>query len=303
MIDTPLNDLHPEAFRQFLLASRTDEEEPRAEARARQDLRGLATPLPAGCEKVDVDAGGVAAERLTPAGAAADRAILYLHGGGFVQGSPRSIRHFAARLADAARVGALVPEYRLAPEHPHPAGLEDAVASYRWLLDQGLAPERIAFAGDSAGGGLAVAAVLAATRQGLPRPAAVHAISPWVDLTQTSPSHAIKRESDILCTVPDLERMSRDYRGAADVADPLVSPIHADLTGFPPLYIQVGSEEVLLCDSTRLAERAALAKVAVRLEVYPEMLHSFPVFHEHLAPARRAIREAGAWLAERLQRG
>ena len=170
---------------------------------------------------------------------------------------------------------ALVPEYRLGPEQPFPAAVEDALSSYEYLLDQGLDPVRIAFSGDSAGGGLALALVLAARDRGLPEPGCVHVLSPWVELSQRGASYRTKAESDIFCSIPGLTRMSAQYLGGADPDHPWASPLHGDYVGFPPLYIQCGSEEVLLCDSTRLAEKAAMAKVAVRLEVYPEMLHSF----------------------------
>ena len=297
-MDTPLNDLDPEAFRAWL-QSQQPGAETLAEKRARMDLRGLATPLPAGCGLAELTLGGVGSERLSPRTARAGRLMLYFHGGGYQLGSPRSIRHFAARLAEAAGVEAIVPEYRLAPEHPFPAAIEDALAAYRWALAE-TSHRRIVLAGDSAGGGLALGLALAARDAGLPPPAGIYAISPWTDLAEGGPSYAAKGESDIFTSVDGLRAMAAGYVTPDQARDPRASPLFGDPAGLPPLLIHVGSEEILLSDSTRLAERAALAKVAVRLEVFPDMLHAFPTFHQHLSAARRAIAEAGAWLAERL---
>jgi acetyl esterase/lipase len=293
-MDTPPDDLDPAAFRAFLQAQNPGEET-LAETRARMDLRGLATPLPAGCGLAETTFGGVAGERLTPRTARPGRRMLYLHGGGYQLGSPRSIRHFAARLAEAAAVEALVPEYRLAPEHPFPAAVEDALATYRAALEEA-ASERIVLAGDSAGAGLALGMLVAARQAGLPMPAAAYLISPWCDLDGGGASIAAKAESDIFVSLAGLKAMAAAYATADQMRDPRAAPLCADFAGFPPLLIHVGSEEILLSDSTRLAERAGLAEVEVRLEVEPEMLHGFPIFHDKLSAARRAIAEAGTWL-------
>lgn len=292
-------DLDPAAFRAFLRAQEGPPGETLHDARARLDRRALAIPLPDGCSVAPTDAGGVEAEGLTPASARDGRLLIFFHGGGYQVGSPAFVRHYVARLADAACAPALVPRYRLAPEHPFPAAVDDAVAVYRWALDR-LPAASIAVAGNSAGGGLAVALTEAARAEGLPPPGAIYLVSPWVDLAEGGMSYGLKAESDIYCSVPGLRQGAATYLAGADPRDPRASPLFGDLSGLPPILIHVGSEEVLLSDAARLAERAALAKAPVRLEVFPEMLHDFPLFHPQLAVGRRAIAEAGAWLAERL---
>jgi epsilon-lactone hydrolase len=267
------------------------------ERRARNDEWGGSMPWPEGWAPEPVDAGGVPAVWCRTPGAALARVILYLHGGGYVQGSSRSHGAFAAHLAQAAGGAALALDYRLAPEHPFPAAVEDAVAAYRWLLDQGVEPSRLVIAGDSAGGGLTLATALALKARGLPLPAALYAISPWADLTQGGDAYAEVGARDPMITKAGLDEMARQYLNGASAQDPLASPCFGDLRGLPPLYIQCGADEQLLSDSLRLAERAAFAEVEVRLEVWPEMIHVWPVFHQYLAAGRRAIADAGAWIA------
>ena len=274
-----------------------------ADQRAGYDAFGHGIPLPDGCTLDELKVNGVAAERLTPKGADTQAAILYLHGGGYVIGSAHSHRHLAARLAEAAGITALNVDYRLAPEHPHPAAVEDAVAAYRGLLDQGLSPSRIVIAGDSAGGGLTVAAALSIRTQGLPQPAGLYVISPWTDLAQSGAAYQLKLASDPMITLDGLNEMSASYRGGLPAADHLISPHYADLHSLAPMLIHVGSEEALLTDSTGLAEHAGLAGVDVRLEIWPEMIHVWPFFHQQLAAGRRAITEAGMWIAARVGAG
>jgi epsilon-lactone hydrolase len=271
-----------------------------AEGRARNDLHGLSVPMARGCVKTTVRAGGVPCERLTPQEALPGRMLLCLHGGGYTQGSAKSHRHFASRIARAARAEALVPDYRLAPEHPFPAAVEDALLAYRWLLAQGFAPERIALVGDSAGGGLALATALAIQAARLPRPAALHVISPWADLTGVPPSYAARAPLDPVVTLESLTRFAALYAGAADRRHPLLSPLYADLSGLPPLLVQVATDEILYEDGLRLAEAARAAGVEVELQVGERMIHVWPLFHEILRAGRAAIREAGAWLDARL---
>ena len=239
------------------------------------------------------------AERLQPATAQPGRMVLYLHGGGYVIGSPRSHRHLAAAIASAAAASALLLDYRLAPEHPFPAALDDAVAAYRWLLDHGVAPGGIVIAGDSAGGGLTVATLVALRDAGLPRPAAGVCISPWVDLTCSAPSYAAKAATDPIVDGQSVARMAAAYVGAADRRTPLASPLFADLAGLPPLLIHVGSEEVLLDDSTALADRAAKAGVEATLDVWPEMVHVWHWFLPMLDEAQAAIDRIGIFARAR----
>ena len=287
-----------------LLASRQPapgEPPPSRQARrAAMDAFGEMGALPPGCFHEPLNAGGVKCERVIPTGAVEGRRILYLHGGGYVGGSPRSHRPLAARLAEAARATAIVAEYRLAPEHACPAAVEDAVAVYRWMLDHGAEPERTVIAGDSAGGGLALATALALKDQGLPQPAGLFVISPWVDLTQSHDTYASKAADDPMIAKDRLDESAAAYLGGSDPRDPMASPVFGDLSGLPPLLIQVGSEEALLGDSLMLAERAGHARVEVRLEVWPEMIHVWHAFGGQLAAARRAIAAAGAWIDGKL---
>jgi acetyl esterase/lipase len=286
-----------------LLASRQPgpgEPEPTlAQRRAGMDAFGDMGALPPGCVHEPVSAGGVKCERVAPTGAAPGRQILYLHGGGYVLGSARSHRPLVARLADAAHATAISAEYRLGPEHRFPAAVEDAVAVYRWMLDRGGEPEHTIIAGDSAGGGLTLATALRLKAEGLPQPAGLFVISPWADLTQSHPTYDSKAADDPMIGRERLDDMAADYLGEADPRDPLASPVFGDFEGVAPILIQVGSEEALLGDSLMLAERAGHARVLVRLEVWPEMIHVWHAWSGQLGAARRAIAGAGAWMAER----
>ena len=271
-----------------------------AERRAQYDRAERVFPVPpdVGVKTVTIKpAQGpeIAAEWLEPPAAREGAALLYLHGGGYVIGSPRSHRHLAAALARAAGAAALLPEYRLAPEHPFPAAVEDAVAAYRWLLERGAQPGRVMIAGDSAGGGLTVATLLALRDRGLPPPAAGICISPWVDLTCAAPSYRTKAASDPIVTGEGVGMMAKAYLGGTDAKTPLASPLFADLAGLPPLLVQVGSEEVLLDDAVGLAERAKAAGVAATLEVWPDMIHVWHWFFPMLDEGQRAIDSAGAF--------
>jgi monoterpene epsilon-lactone hydrolase len=237
----------------------------------------------------------IGAEWLEPPAAREGAALLYLHGGGYVIGSPRSHRHLAAALAKATGAATLLPDYRLAPEHPFPAAVEDAVAAYRWLLDRGAAAPRVVIAGDSAGGGLTVATLVALRDRGLPPPADGVCISPWVDLTCGGASYGEKAASDPIVTREGVTEMARAYLGATDPRAPLASPLFADLAGLPPLLVQVGSEEVLLDDAVGLAEQARAAGVAATLEIWPDMIHVWHWFFPMLDEGQRAIEGAGAF--------
>jgi acetyl esterase/lipase len=233
------------------------------------------------------------AEFVRPPGARADTAVLYLHGGGYVIGSPRSHRHLAAAIARAAGAVALVPDYRLAPEHPYPAALEDALAAYEWLIARGIAPGRIVIAGDSAGGGLTAATLLAIRDRGLPKPAAGVCISPWVDLTCSGSTYKTKAAADPIVTRDSITAMSRAYVAGGDATAPLVSPVFADFRGLPPLLIQVGTEEVLLDDARGLAARARAGGVETTLEEWPSMIHVWHWFLPMLDEAQQAVTVVG----------
>lgn len=267
-----------------------------AEMRRGIDARGLANKLADDVTVEPVSAAGVRAEWTSTPNAAANRAILYVHGGGYVIGSLDSHRHAVAEMGRAAAARVLALDYRLAPEHPFPAPVEDTLAGYRYLLAQGFAPSHIALAGDSAGGGLVVAAMLAIRDAGLPQPACGWCISPWIDMEATGGSITSKSAEDPTVQKAGLEFMAKAYLGGADPKHPHASPLHADFKGLAPLLIQVGAAETLLDDATRLASLAGAAHVAVTLEIWPEMIHVWHVMHPVLAAGRKAIANGGAFL-------
>lgn len=271
-----------------------------AERRAAMDAVGEAGSLPAGCYHEPLTLGGVKGERIVPQSAGANgRRLLYLHGGGYTIGSPRSHRPMVARIAEAAKATALVPDYRLGPETRFPGAVEDATSVYRALVQAGVEPGQIIVAGDSAGGGLAMALALSLKAEGLPQPAGYVAFSPWADLTQSGASYRTKADSDPQITKAGLDNMARAYLGGLDGRDPLASPIFGDFEGVSPVLIQTGSEEALLSDSITLADVLAHARVDVRLEVWPEMIHVFQAFGAVLHAARRAIAVTGVWMDQR----
>ena len=267
-----------------------------AEMRRGIDVRGLANKLAEDVTVESVNAAGVKAEWTGTSNAIANRAILYVHGGGYVIGSLDSHRHAVAEMGRAAASRVLALDYRLAPEHPFPAPVEDTVAGYRYLLAQGFSPAHIALAGDSAGGGLVVAAMLAIRDAGLPQPACGWAISPWIDMESTGASITGKAGEDPTVQKAGLDFMATTYLGGGDMKNPLASPLHADFTGLAPLLIQVGAAETLLDDATRLAGLAGAAHVAVTLEIWPEMIHVWHVMHPVLAAGRKAIANGGAFV-------
>jgi acetyl esterase/lipase len=220
-----------------------------------------------------VSAGGVPAEWVTASSARAASAVLYLHGGGYVLGSIATHRRLAGEISRSAQARVLVIDYRLAPEHPHPAAVDDAVAAYRWLLAQGFTPENLAISGDSAGGGLTLATLVALRDQGDPLPACAVPISPWTDMEASGESCTSRAELDAMVTAEGLKRMADWYLNGQDLRTPLASPLHADLTGLPPLLLQVGDAEILLDDSTRFVERATAAGVDAVCEVAPDCPH------------------------------
>ena len=270
-----------------------------AERRAQYERAEKVFPTPSDVKVERVNAPVAPAEWLRPPSAEPGRVVLYLHGGGYVIGSPRSHRHLAAAIAGAAGASALLLDYRLAPEHPFPAAVEDATAAYRWLLDQAIAPERIVIAGDSAGGGLTVATLLALREARVPLPAGGVCISPWVDLTCSGASYVTKADADPIVERSGVEEMARAYLGATPPRTPLASPLFADLRGLPPLLIHVGTDEVLLDDAVQLAERAKAAGVDATLEVYDRMIHVWHWFLPMLDEAQTAVEAIGRFVRSR----
>jgi phosphinothricin tripeptide acetyl hydrolase len=243
-----------------------------------------------------VDAGGVPAEWIVPPGAAEGRVLLYLHGGGYVVCSVNTHRDLIARVARAAGARGLGIDYRLAPEHPFPAAVEDATTAYRWLVSRGTDPARIAIAGDSAGGGLTLATLVALRDAGDPLPAAAVCLSPWVDLEGVGASMTTKAAVDPFVRKEMIQFMAQQYLGDRNPRTPLAAPLYADLHGLPPLLIQVGTAEILLDDATRIAEHARAAGVEVSLDVWDDMVHVWQLFAPILPEGQQAIERSGAFI-------
>jgi len=246
------------------------------------------------CEAVD--AGGVPAEFVSTPESDEGRVIYYLHGGGYVIGSIITHRDIASRLARAAKARILLVDYRLAPENPFPAAVEDSVAGYRWLLSSGVKPGRVVIAGESAGGGLTAATLVALKEAGEPLPAAAVCVSPWADMECTGESMVTRADADPMVQRDTLLEMTRTYLGDTDPRSPLASPIYADLTGLPPLLIQVGTAEVLYDDAKRLAEKAESAGVEVVLEPWEDMIHMWHSFAHMLPEGQQAIDRMGEFV-------
>ncbi len=229
-----------------------------------------------------------------------DAVILYLHGGGYAFGSPSSHRNLAAAISRAAEAKVFLLDYRLAPEHPFPAAVEDAVTAYRWLLRQGIPPNRIGIVGDSAGGGLAVTTLVSLRDRKEPLPMAGICISPWVDLTCSADTYHTNAHTDAMVKREDILRFASMYLGDMQPRTPLASPLFADLTDLPPLLIQVGSEEVLLGDSIGLDQRARKAGVDSTLEIWDDMLHVWHSYFPMLKEGREAIERIGDYFKTHL---
>lgn len=265
-----------------------------------QDLME-STPEPTRVQIRPVDAGGVEAQLIWPARLhhpLGRRAILYIHGGGFYSGSLRTHRAMAGSLAKAASADVLLIDYRLAPDHPYPAQVDDALTAYRWLLDSGYDNHNIVLAGESVGGNLAIEATLRQMQARGPMPAAVIAMSPITDLAGSGASLKTSGSTDPLIDATQLDLMRKAYLGTRSPTDPLVSPLYADLTGFPPLLLQVGSGEALLDDTMRLADKARQAGVDVATEVWPGMVHQWQLFPFWLDDARKSNQRVAEYAIE-----
>ncbi len=253
-------------------------------------------------EKINME--GIQAEWLIPFSSStrSEKAILYLHGGGYVTGSIEDHRMMCGLLANATGTKVLIPEYRLAPEHPFPAALDDALKVYQWLLDQGYSSANMIIAGDSAGGGLGVVTVLALKEKSASLPAAVVCLSPWADLALTGQSHTTKAKAEAILNKDVLHEWALCYTNESNLTNPLVSPVHGDFHGFPPLLIQVGSEEILLDDSTLLAEKAKSAGVDVTLKIWDGMWHVWQALGDLIPENKKAFEEIGEFVNARLIR-
>jgi acetyl esterase/lipase len=271
---------------------------PLRERRRQWEAEAAEEPLPEEATFQTVVAGGVPAEWVEMPGADEHRVFLFLHGGGYNSGSPRTHYKLAAHLARATGLRLLLPDYRLAPEHPYPAAVKDALLAYGWLLAQGHKPGDIVVGGDSAGGGLALSMLLALREAGAATPRAAILLAPWTDLTVSSSSYERLRDKDPVITREGLREAGLWYAGRRDPADPMLSPLFADLAGLPPLLIHAGGDEVMVEDSTRLAEQAEAAGVKVTLKVWPELWHVFHHGVPDVPESMQAVDEIGAYLRE-----
>jgi monoterpene epsilon-lactone hydrolase len=263
----------------------------------RRQFEALSTMVPVdprvAVERTEI--AGRPAEWITPPGQAAG-VFLYLHGGAYYMGSAATHRELAGRLALATGLKVLVPEYRLAPEHPFPAALDDAVAAYEALLRTGVAPTQVVVGGDSAGGGLTAATLVAVRDRGVPLPAGGVMLSPWTDLAGTGPSMETRAPFDPMLDPEGIRAGAKPYVNGHDPTHPLISPLYADLHGLPPLLIFVGEDECLLDDAARLAQRAREAGVQVEYRAWEGMWHVFPMSAAQVPEGRQAIEDIGRWV-------
>jgi monoterpene epsilon-lactone hydrolase len=265
-------------------------------------VRWFVPPPARGTRASKLDAGGIKAVRVATRQSLDERHILYLHGGGYVMGSPVEYRDFIWRIARVTSARVLCPYYRLAPEHPFPAALDDAVKAYSWLLAQGAAPRRMAIMGDSAGGGLALAALMRLRDEGLPLPAAAVALSPWTDLALTGDSIRANAGADLLLRFERAASFARHYLAGADPRHPYASPLYGDPAGLPPILIQVGGDEMLRDDSVRMANKLRAAGSPVEIEIWSRMPHVWQLFARVLPEGRRAIAGIGAFVQREMGR-
>ncbi|WP_271409285.1 alpha/beta hydrolase [Pseudomonas sp. Q1-7] len=272
-----------------------------ADARAQYLTALTVHPTPAGVSVEEIEMGGVPATLVTPERVEDDRVLLYIHGGGYVAGSPAGYHGIAGNYAKLLNARVYMPDYRLAPEHPFPAAIDDTLAAYKWLLDQGIPARSIAFSGDSAGGAMVVTVMVAARNAGLPLPAAGVALSPWANLEHSGSSMTTRDGIDPTVNLTGLNLMARAFLDGALRNDPAASPVFADVRDLPPIAIHIGESEVMLSDAMRLATHLAENRVRVTLEVWPRMFHVWHLFAAVLPEGQRALENAAAFLEEAWQ--
>ena len=271
------------------------------ERRKRLDEVGAVWPVADDVEFTEVDVNGVPGEYSIVPGSDASRVLLYFHGGGYCSGSIKSHRRLVSEAGRATRMRTLAVGYRLAPEHPFPAAYDDALSAWQFLRNQGIAAEHIAIGGDSAGAGLTLALISRLRDAHEQLPGCAWLISPWTDLTMSGSTLASKAAVDPLIHKEYLNELVEAYLPSGmERKDPSISPLCADLTNFPPMLIQVGSDETLLDDATRLAARAGAADVAVTLQIWPHMIHAWPLWNARLKDGRRALVRAGEFIRAHL---
>lgn len=266
------------------------------EMRASYAMLGELGTTPAGVTWTEVNAGGVPAIWADADGGSTDRVLMYVHGGGYVIGAADYYKNFTGHLAKAIGCRVLNVDYRLAPEHPHPTPVEDAVRAFQWLGSEGFSSQHIAISGDSAGGGLTIATMLSLRDQDLPQPVAGVPISPWADMEALGASMQTNADKDVVINLEMLNAMAAMFLAGSDAKDPLAAPIYADYSGLSPLYIQVGGDETLLDDTYRIVAKAQEAGVSARCEVFPEMQHVFPVAAGAMPEADDAVAKIASFL-------
>jgi epsilon-lactone hydrolase len=271
---------------------------PEAIEDARAAIDSLGTPVAEDISVEDIDADGVPCQMFTADGVDENRVILYLHGGGYAFGSFTSYGGLASEIGRAANCRVLLVDYRLAPEHTFPAPIDDCCTAYQWLLDNGYESQKISFAGDSAGGSLVLSTMLASREKGSPLPGSAVCISPWLDMEFKGASIKDRKEIDPMLTEEGLSALASLYMGEQELSGPLASPLNADISDLPPLFIQVGESEILLSDAERLADKAKAANLKVTLETWPDMIHVWHLFYPMLTEGRTAIAGIGDFIRE-----
>ncbi len=273
------------------------------EGRAKFDQLEAMLQIPNDVKIEKIEVSGVPALWISTPEVVEENIVLYLHGGGYVQGSINSHKEFGSRISRVSNSRVLLLDYRLAPENPYPAALDDAVAAYKWLIDsQGINPKNVIIGGESAGGGLTLATLLRLRDTGITLPTAAIILSPWADLLMTGDSMRTKAKVDPLANASDLFFLASLYIGEDDPKNPYISPFYADLKGLPPMLIQVGGAEVLLNDATRIAEKAKIAGVDVLLDVWEDMIHMFQMFAFMAPEGQKATEKIGEFIQKHLKK-
>jgi len=272
------------------------------EMRTAFDQIGLVTPPDVDVTTESLSANGVNVKLIKSADVRSDRSILFCHSGGYVMGSLHSHLGFVSRVGKAARAPVFFVEYRLAPEHIYPAAVEDTINAYRWLLDSGRDPSTITFVGDSAGGTLVIAALLKAREENIPMPSSAVLLSPFADLTASGDSLIEKDAVDLQASTEMVKVLADLYLGGTDPSAPEVSPVYADLAGFPPLLLHVGTHEALLDDTLRLVRRAAIADVSVTMKAWPRLQHQWQLYAGMFEEGQESIDEAGEFIRQHFDR-
>ena len=278
--------------------SGSDETASMAQVRASYTAFQAQQRPPQGVRFEEVNMGGVPATLVLPEVQDSDIVLVYIHGGAYIVGEPAGYRGIGGNYAKLLGARVFIPDYRLAPEHPFPAAIDDGLRAYEWLLEQGIPSRKIAFAGESAGGAMVVSVMVAAKQKGLSLPAAGVAISPWANLEHTGASMTNRGGLDPLNTKPLLDLLARTFLSGALPNHPLASPVFADVTGLPPILVQIGENELMLSDAIRLASHLAENRVRVNLEVWPQMPHAWHFFQSFLPEAEQALRESARFISE-----